>query len=73
MESPERRGVTVAIDCSRAPTEILVQESRFQQMLVNLVKNAMEVSRNVWRAWGTRAGVGGRGSAWWPYRTNGAS
>ena len=42
VESPERRNVIVVIDCSRAPTEILVQESRFQQMLVNLVKNAME-------------------------------
>ena len=41
-ESLEHRSVTVAIDCSRAPTEILVQESRFLQMLVNLVKNAME-------------------------------
>ena len=41
-ESLERSGVAVEIDCSAAPTEILVQESRFQQMLVNLVKNAME-------------------------------
>ena len=37
-----RRAVAVEVDCSRAPTEILVQESRFQQMLVNLLKNATE-------------------------------
>ena len=41
-ESLGRRGVAMEVDCSRAPTEILVQESRFQQMLVNLLKNAME-------------------------------
>ncbi len=41
-ESLGRRGAAIEVDCSRAPTEILVQESRFQQMLVNLLKNAME-------------------------------
>ena len=41
-ESLGRRGVAIEVDCSRAPTEILVQESRFRQMLVNLLKNAME-------------------------------
>ena len=41
-ESLGRRGVAIEVDCSRAPAEILVQESRFQQMLVNLLKNAME-------------------------------
>ncbi len=41
-ESLGRRSVAVEIDCSGAPTEILVRESRFRQMLVNLVRNAME-------------------------------
>ena len=41
-ESLGRRGVAIEVDCSRAPREVLVQESRFQQMLVNLLKNAME-------------------------------
>ncbi|MDE2904876.1 MAG: PAS domain S-box protein [Acidobacteriota bacterium] len=44
QESLGRRGVAIEVDCSRAPDEILVQESRFQQMLVNLLKNAMEAT-----------------------------
>ena len=43
-ESLGRRGVAMEVDCSRAPSRILVQESRFQQMLVNLLKNAMEAT-----------------------------
>ncbi len=43
-ESLGQRGVAIEVDCSRAPAEILVQESRFQQMLVNLLKNAMEAT-----------------------------
>ena len=42
QESLGRRGVQIAVDCSRAPREMVVQESRLQQMLVNLLKNAME-------------------------------
>ena len=42
QESLGQRGVAIDIDCARAPRQILVQESRFQQMLVNLLKNAME-------------------------------
>ena len=41
-ESLGQRGVAIEVDCSRAPSEMVVQESRFQQMLVNLLKNAME-------------------------------
>ena len=41
-ESLGQRGVAIEVDCTRAPYQILVQESRFQQMLVNLLKNAME-------------------------------
>ena len=44
QESLGRRGGTIEVDCSRAPTEILVQESRFQQMVVNLLKNALEAT-----------------------------
>ena len=42
QESLGRRGVEIEVDCSRAPREMVVQESRLQQMLVNLLKNAME-------------------------------
>lgn len=41
-ESCAARGITVEIDCTRAPRELWVQESRFQQMLINLTKNAIE-------------------------------
>ena len=41
-ESCAARGIEVEIDCSRAPRELWIQESRFHQMLVNLVKNAIE-------------------------------
>ena len=44
QESLGQRGVAIDVDCSGAPAEILVQESRFQQMLVNLLKNAMEAT-----------------------------
>ena len=41
-ESFKRRGIDVEVDCARAPEEFFVQESRFHQMLVNLLKNAVE-------------------------------
>ena len=41
-ESCAARGIEVELDCSRAPGEIWIQESRFHQMLVNLLKNAVE-------------------------------
>ena len=44
QESLGQRGVAMEVDCSRAPREIVVQESRLQQMLVNLLKNAMEAT-----------------------------
>ena len=40
-ESLGQRGVAIEVDCTRAPNQILVQESRFQQMLVNLLKNCI--------------------------------
>ena len=36
------RGIKVDVDCTSAPDMILVQENCFNQMLVNLLKNAME-------------------------------
>ena len=42
QESIARRGIEVRIDCARAPDDIRIEESRFHQMLVNLVKNAVE-------------------------------
>ena len=38
----DNRGIDVHVDCRNAPKEIRIQESRFHQMLVNLVKNAIE-------------------------------
>ena len=37
-----RRDMEVAIDCTRAPKRLYVEESRFSQMLVNLLRNAIE-------------------------------
>ena len=42
QESIAGRGIDVRVDCDRAPDEIRIEESRFHQMLVNLVKNAVE-------------------------------
>ena len=44
QESLGQRGVEIEVDCSRAPRDVVVQESRLQQMLVNLLKNAMEAT-----------------------------
>jgi PAS domain S-box-containing protein len=41
-ESWGSRGITIDIDCRCAPRQIWIQESRFHQMLVNLMKNAIE-------------------------------
>ena len=41
-ESCAARGIDVEIDCAHAPRELRIQENRFHQMLVNLVKNAIE-------------------------------
>ena len=37
-----KRGVRVEIECGGALFEIRIQESRFHQMMVNLIKNSME-------------------------------
>jgi len=41
-DSCASRGIEVDIDCTRAPRELWIHESRFHQMLVNLLKNAIE-------------------------------
>ena len=42
QDSIAKRGIEIAIDCENAPPEIRIQESKFHQMIVNLVKNAVE-------------------------------
>ena len=41
-ESLSKRGIRTGIDCEGAPREIRIRESQFHQMLVNLIKNAIE-------------------------------
>ena len=42
QDSISNRRIRIEVDCGNAPQEIRTQESRFHQMLVNLIKNAME-------------------------------
>ena len=42
QDSIDRRHIHIQIDCAKAPQEIRIQESQFHQMLVNLIKNAVE-------------------------------
>ena len=41
-DSIGKRSIEVDVDCENAPQEIQIQESQFQQMLVNLLKNSIE-------------------------------
>ena len=41
-ESLHSSGIAVRVECKTAPKEVLIHESRFQQMLVNLVRNAID-------------------------------
>ena len=41
-DSLVKSGVRTSVDCRGAPREIRVRESQFHQMLVNLIKNAIE-------------------------------
>jgi len=41
-DSNPTRWLRMDIDCDKAPKEIRIDESRFEQMMVNLIKNAME-------------------------------
>ena len=47
-----RCGIRTTIDCERAPHEIRVRESQFHQMLVNLIKNAIEAIHDLGAAQG---------------------
>ena len=42
QDSLSKRGIRVHVDCHDAPAAIRIQESRFQQLLINLLKNAIE-------------------------------
>ena len=42
QDSIDKRQIQIEIDCHNAPEEIRIQESQFHQMLVNLIKNAVE-------------------------------
>ena len=42
QDSLAQRAIEVQIDCGRKPVTVRIQESRFHQMLVNLVKNAID-------------------------------
>lgn len=42
QDSIDRRGIQIHVDSERAPPVIRTQENRFQQMLINLIKNAVE-------------------------------
>ena len=42
LDSFDRTNVSVTVTCRKAPRTIWVQETRFQQMIVNLSKNAVE-------------------------------
>ena len=50
QESLIWRGITVGIDCRDAPKEIRIRESQFHQMLINLIKNAIEAIEGRHRA-----------------------
>ena len=43
-EGVSRRGIRTHLNFGNVPEEIWVEESQFQQMLVNLFKNAMEAT-----------------------------
>ena len=42
QDSFASRGIQTHVDCGNAPEEVRIQETQFNQMLVNLLKNAME-------------------------------
>ena len=54
-DSLARRGIDLHIDCDRAPPEIRIQESAFHQLLVNLVRNAMEAIDRLTQSGGLQA------------------
>ena len=55
QDSLSARKVEVAVACTAEPDAIYVDESRFQQMLVNLIKNAMDAVDELARTGGADA------------------
>ena len=49
-DSLSSRNITITVECPAQPHTIHVDESRFQQMLVNLIKNAMDAIDELARA-----------------------
>ena len=52
QDSIGKRDIQVDVDCENAPQEIQIQESQFQQMLVNLLKNSIEAIDELIRSGG---------------------
>ena len=44
-DSVDVRRIRIDVDCARAPKEIRIQESRFHQMMVNVIKNSVQAIR----------------------------
>ena len=55
QDSLGKRGVQVDVDCRNAPEEIRIQESKFHQMMVNLVKNGIEAIDELRKTGGVHA------------------
>ena len=55
QDSLAKRNIRIHIDCKNAPKEIRIQESKFHQMLVNLIKNAVEAIDDLAKSSGLKA------------------
>ncbi len=56
QESLNKRGIETVIDCEdTAPQEIRIQESKFHQMMINLIKNSIEAIDDLAAAGGLNA------------------
>lgn len=52
QDSIDKRGIQVDVNCENAPDKIRIQESQFNQMLVNLIKNSIEAIDDLARSGG---------------------
>ena len=52
QDSIDKRGIEVDVNCENAPEKIRIQESQFNQMLVNLIKNSIEAIDDLARSGG---------------------
>ena len=56
QESLDKRGIEAVIDCEdTTPQEIRIQESKFHQMMINLIKNSIEAIDDLAAAGGLNA------------------